>query len=171
MRDLISSTVSFVQEHEGWGVVIVFVLAFCESFAFISLLVPATGILFGVGGLIPAFGIRFWPIWIAAALGAVAGDWLAYDLALRARDRIKRIPLYASNAELVAHGIKFFERWGMIAVFSGRFFGPLRAIVPIVAGLYAMPWIKFQVANIASAVLWATAILTPGFLGVRWLIG
>jgi membrane protein DedA with SNARE-associated domain len=171
MGNLIAATVSFVQEHEGWGAVIVFVLAFCESFAFISLLVPATGILIGVGGLMPAFGIKFWPIWIAAMLGAIAGDWLAYDLALRAGDRIKRMPLYARNAELVARGIKFFERWGMIAVFIGRFFGPLRAIVPIAAGLYAMPWIKFQIANIASAALWATAILTPGFLGVRWLIG
>ncbi len=171
MGNLIPSTISFVQEHEGWGVVIVFVLAFCESFAFISLVVPATGILLGVGGLIAAVGIRFWPIWIAAALGAVAGDWLAYDLALRARDRITRIPPYANNPKLVARGIKFFKRWGMIAVFSGRFFGPLRAIVPIAAGLCAMPWFKFQVANFASAVLWATAILTPGFLGMRWLIG
>jgi membrane protein DedA with SNARE-associated domain len=32
----------------------VFALAFCESFAFVSLLVPATGILLGVGGLITA---------------------------------------------------------------------------------------------------------------------
>ena len=63
-----------------------FLLAFCESFAFVSLLVPATAILFGLGGLIPAVGIKFWPIWMAAVLGAIAGDWLAYELAFRARD-------------------------------------------------------------------------------------
>jgi hypothetical protein len=35
----------------------------------------------------------------------------------------------------------------------------------------AMPWLKFQIANFASAVLWATGILTPGFVGARWLLG
>ena len=65
----------------------------------------------------------------------------------------------------------FFDRWGLIAVFCGRFFGPLRAIVPIAAGLHAMPWLKFQIANLASAVLWATGILSPGFVGMRWLMG
>jgi len=62
-------------------------------------------------------------------------------------------------------------RWGMLAVFVGRFFGPLRAVVPIAAGICEMPWWKFQVANVASALLWASAILTPGLLGVRWLVG
>jgi membrane protein DedA with SNARE-associated domain len=56
-------------------------------------------------------------------------------------------------------------------VFAGRFFGPFRAVVPIVAGLYEMPQLYFQIANFASAVLWATGILTPGFLSMRWLMG
>jgi len=66
--------------------------------------------------------------------------------------------------------VGFFERWGVIAVFCGRFFGPFRAIVPIAAGLSTMSWLKFQIANLASAVLWATGILAPGFVGMRWLM-
>jgi membrane protein DedA with SNARE-associated domain len=34
-----------------------------------------------------------------------------------------------------------------------------------------MPWWKFQLANVASALLWATGVLTPGFLSLRWLVG
>jgi membrane protein DedA with SNARE-associated domain len=170
METLTESTIAFVQAHRVWGVPLVFVLAFCESFAFVSLLVPATGILFGIGGLIGVTGIDFWPIWAAAALGAIAGDWLAYDLTLRFKDRITTWPPFSTNPELIRNGITFFERWGLLAVFVGRFFGPLRAVVPIVAGFYAMPRVKFQLANVASATLWATGILTPGFLGVRWLM-
>jgi membrane protein DedA with SNARE-associated domain len=88
MDDFTRSTILFVQEHERWGMPIVFLLAFCESFALISLLVPATGILFGVGGLVAAADVRFWPIWFAAVLGAIAGDWLAYELAFHFKDRI-----------------------------------------------------------------------------------
>jgi membrane protein DedA with SNARE-associated domain len=170
MGNLTQSAIVFIQSHRDWAAPIVFLLAFCESFAFISLVVPATAILLGLGGLIGAAGLDFWPVWAAAGLGAVAGDWLAYEIALRFNDRIMAMWPFSNHAELVTRGIKFFERWGMIAVFGGRFFGPFRAIVPIVAGLYAMPWWKFQLANIASAVLWATGILAPGFLSMRWFV-
>ena len=171
MENFARSIISLVRDHREWGVLIVFVLAFCESFAFVSLLVPATVILIGLGGLVAAADIEFWPIWLAAVLGAIAGDWLAYELAFHFRDALfRRWPL-AGRADLVARGVGFFEKWGVLAVFGGRFFGPFRAIVPIVAGLNAMPRLRFQIANVASAVLWATGILLPGSYGVRWLLG
>jgi membrane protein DedA with SNARE-associated domain len=145
-------------------------LAFCESFAFVSLAVPATAILFGLGGLGGAAGLDFWPLWIAATLGAIAGDWLAYDLAFRFKDRILAVWPFAGHPERIARGAAFFQHWGAIAVFVGRFFGPLRAVVPVVAGLNAMPWRAFQLANISSAAVWATGVLTPGFLSVHWLL-
>jgi membrane protein DedA with SNARE-associated domain len=171
MTNFIASTISFIHDHAALGGAVVFLLAFCESFAFVSLLVPATGILLGVGGLMPVFGIKFWPVWAAAALGAIVGDWLAYDLSLRARTYLISTRRLPNNSEWLARGTEFVARWGMFAVFAGRFFGPLRAVVPIAAGLCAMPWLNFQIANIASALLWAGAILTPGFVAARWLIG
>jgi membrane protein DedA with SNARE-associated domain len=71
----------------------------------------------------------------------------------------------------VVRGVAFFERWGALAVFVGRFFGPLRAAVPVAAGICRMPWFKFQLANVASAIVWATGVLAPGAIGVRWLMG
>ena len=171
MTEIVQTTVAFIQQHEMLGSAVVFLLAFCKSFAFVSLLVPATAILFGLGGLIPVVGIKFWPIWTAAVLGAIAGDWLAYELAFRARDYVLAVRPLVNNPRIVARANELIGRWGMLAVFVGRFFGPLRAIVPIAAGICEMPWWKFQVANVASALLWASAILTPGFLGVRWLVG
>jgi len=171
LADLVSSSISFVQNHQGWGAALVFLLAFCESFAFVSLVVPATWILIGVGGAIAAYDLKFWPIWIAAALGAIAGDWLAYAITLRFRGLVERMPPFASRPELIARGVRLFDRWGVLAVFAGRFFGPLRAVVPIVAGMYRMPWLKFQIANVTSALVWAFAVLTPGFVSMRWFVG
>jgi membrane protein DedA with SNARE-associated domain len=171
MENVTQATVAFVQQHQAWAAPIVFLLAFCESFAFVSLAVPATGILFALSGLIGAAGLGFWPVWIAAALGAVAGDWLAYNVAFHFKDRILARWPFSTHDELVSRGFGFFNRWGAAAIFVGRFFGPFRAIVPLLAGLYAMPWWKFQIANLASAALWATGILTPGFFGARWLLG
>ena len=66
MGRVVQATIAFVDHHQAWAVPIVFVLAFCESFAFVSLFVPATAILVGVGGLIAAAEIGFWPMWLAA---------------------------------------------------------------------------------------------------------
>lgn len=53
--------------------------------------------------------------------------------------------------------------------FIGRFFGPLRAVIPLVAGICAMPKHYFQLANLLSAMVWAFAILAPGAFGLSWL--
>jgi len=170
VNDIAQSIIVFVQEHQHWGLIVVFALAFFESFALISLFVPATAILFGVGGLIGAAQLDFWPIWSAATAGAIVSDWLAYELTLHFKERITSLPPFSAHPELLGRGIVFFRRWGLLAVFVGRFFGPLRAIVPVVAGLYTMPRIRFQIANLGSAFVWAAGILSPGFLSVRWMV-
>jgi membrane protein DedA with SNARE-associated domain len=52
----------------------------------------------------------------------------------------------------------------VLSVFLGRFFGPLRAVVPIVAGIMEMPQTRFQVANVVSAVVWLPMLMLPGAL-------
>jgi membrane protein DedA with SNARE-associated domain len=54
------------------------------------------------------------------------------------------------------------KRWGVLAIFIGRFFGPLRASVPLVAGIFQMPFLPFQLANFTSAFVWAGVLLTMG---------
>jgi membrane protein DedA with SNARE-associated domain len=149
---------------------VVFVLAFGESFAFISLLLPATVLLAGGSGIIGAAGVDFWPIWLAAAAGAVLGDWVSYWLGFHYKAAISRIWPFSRHPALLTKGQTFFANWGAAGVFLGRFFGPLRCVVPLVAGVCAMPQIPFQIANLTSAVLWATAVLLPGRLAVQWLL-
>src|SRR3954466_15422560 len=74
----IQPIVDFVREHRAWAAPVVFALAFAESLAFISLLIPAWGALVAIGALISTGGIEFWQVWVAGALGAAMGDWLSY---------------------------------------------------------------------------------------------
>lgn len=60
VQDIIHTITLFVKEHEIWAVPIVFLLAFGESLAFISLLIPATVILLGLGALIGESGLLFY---------------------------------------------------------------------------------------------------------------
>ena len=169
MDDISAAVLRFVGQHQAWTPVIVFALAFGESLAFVSLLLPATAILLGVGGLLGAAHLAFWPIWCAAALGAAFGDWLSYWLGVHYSCTVAHIWPLARDPELLPRGEAFFRKWGTLGVFVGRFFGPLRSIMPLVAGICGMRQLPFQIANFASAIIWATGVLTPGIMVTEWL--
>ena len=162
----------FVRDHGEWAAPIVFVLAFAESLAFISLLVPAWAALVGIGALISSGGINFWPVWIAASVGAALGDWVSYWIGLKLEYSVQHIWPLSRHPNLILRGEAFVKEWGILGIFIGRFFGPLRASVPLVAGIFEMPYWRFQFANLSSAFVWAAVLLTLGDAisqGVRWL--
>jgi len=164
----------FVRANEEWAVPIVLLLAFGESLAFVSLLLPAWAALVGMGALIAAGEISFWPIWIAAALGAALGDWLSYWIGLKLEHTVQHIWPLSRHPDLIPKGEAFMKKWGVAGIFIGRFFGPLRASVPLVAGIFEMPFWRFQIANFTSAFVWAAALLTIGDVvakGIKWMWG
>jgi membrane protein DedA with SNARE-associated domain len=151
-----------VRVHEAWAAPVVFALAFGESLAFISLLIPAWAALVGIGVLIGAGNLNFWPIWIAGSLGAAFGDWLSYWIGVKLGPAVAQVWPLSDHPTLLPRGEAFVKRWGALAIFIGRFFGPLRASVPLVAGIFRMPFWSFQIANFTSAFVWAAVLLTLG---------
>ena len=168
LEALRATTLAFIEAHKAWTPAIAGVLAFCESLAFLSLLVPATVILVGIGALIGATDIAFWPVVAAASLGAAAGDWLSYAFGRSYGEDAKRLWPMRCYPEVVARGEVFLGRWGAAAVAVGRFFGPARAVVPLVAGMFGVAQLPFQVANLLSAVVWAFVLLAPGAGLLAW---
>jgi membrane protein DedA with SNARE-associated domain len=159
---LTTMLLDFVRAHQGWAPFIVGLLAFAESLAVVSLLVPSTVLLLGIGALIGPSGLEFWPIWLGAAVGAILGDWLSYAIGFRYKHAVFRVWPLSSHQNLSERGGQFFTRWGAWGVFLGRFIGPMRAVVPLTAGIFAMPMLLFQTATIASAFVWAFIMLAPG---------
>ena len=158
----VHAIVAFVQDHQAWAAPIVFALAFMESLAFISLLVPAWGALVAMGALIKSGGLSFAPVWIAGALGAACGDWLSYWVGLKLERGVANIWPLSRHPTLIPRGEAFVKEWGIPGIFIGRFFGPLRASVPLIAGIFEMPFWHFQIANFSSAFVWAAVLLTIG---------
>jgi membrane protein DedA with SNARE-associated domain len=169
LADITHMVVDFVRDYPKWAALIVFVLAFGESLAFVSLILPFWAMLVAIGTAIGAANpLIFWTIVTAAAVGAALGDWLSYWLGFHYHAQIQSIWPLKDHPNLIKNGHKFFEKWGIWAIVIGRFSGPLRASVPIVAGITEMPQWKFQIANWASAFLWAFVLLSPGTFAVKW---
>jgi membrane protein DedA with SNARE-associated domain len=166
--------VEFVRVHHVWAAPVVFVLAFGESLAFISLFLPAWAALIGIGTLIMAGGLDFWSVWVAASIGAALGDWLSYWIGRKLEHAVQHIWPLSKHPDLIPKGEAFVKKWGALAIVIGRFFGPLRASVPLAAGIFEMPFWRFQIANFASAFLWAGMLLTLGdFVSkfIKWVWG
>ncbi|PSJ59903.1 DedA family protein [Pseudaminobacter soli (ex Li et al. 2025)] len=162
IETLVNGIIAFTQENASWAPYIVFALAFAESMAIVSLLVPAWGILIGIGALVGISELDFWPVWLGAALGAIVGDWLSYLFGYHFKDSATKVWPLSRHPAMVERGRVFFDRWGPWSVFFGRFFGPFRAVVPLLAGMFAMRSLHFQLANVASAIVWAFVLLAPG---------
>jgi membrane protein DedA with SNARE-associated domain len=152
----------FVRAHEMWAAPIVAALAFGESLAFISLVLPAWAILVALGTLIAQGDINFWPVWFAGALGAALGDWLSYWVGTKLGPAVAHIWPLSRHPDVLPRGERFVVKWGPLAIFIGRFSGPLRAAVPLVAGILEMPFWHFQISNFVSAFVWVAMLLTLG---------
>ena len=171
VQHIVELIVTFVREHESWAGPIAFLVAFGESVCFLSLIWPGTAILVGITGLLAASGTDIkilWPAIIAAGLGGSLGYSISYWIGLRFKDSIPNIWPFTKQPDLIPHGKVFFEKYGAWGVFLGHFFGPVRAVIPVVAGMFAMRQLPFQIANISSAFLWSAGVIAPTFFAVTF---
>ena len=119
------------------------------------------------------------PLWvgIAATIGAIIGDTIGYTIGRRFGmslfERLgRRFPQHFGPGH-VALAKQLFARWGVWAVFFGRFIALLRILAGPLAGALRMRYPYFLVANATGAVCWAggtTAVVY--FLGLaaeKWL--
>jgi len=154
----------WLNAHPGWGVAMVFLVAFFESLALIGLLLPGIMILFGVGALIGLGLLDLIPIWIAATCGAMLGDSVSYLLGHRFGGHLMDFWPFSRYPGLMERGTQFFHAHGAKSVVAGRFIGPLRPIIPAVAGMMGMKPSRFVAVDIPACISWAPSFLLPGML-------
>jgi len=164
MTELFQQLLEWVSLHPGWSSAVIFIVAMAESLAIIGLVVPGVVIMFGIGALISSGAIEFWPAMGWAVAGAITGDGFSFWLGVHYRHRLTALWPFNKHPETLTRGIDFFNRYGGKSVAIGRFFGPVRAVIPLVAGMMGMPASRFLLANIASALVWAPAYLLPGIV-------
>lgn len=162
MLAALQDSLAWVNAHPHWALLLLFVCAFLDALFIIGVFVPAGLALFAAGALV-AFGTLDLHIAVAiATLGAVCGDSLSFWLGHHYGERLFSSALLQRYPEMVHNGRRFFARYGALSVAMARFLGPLRAIVPALAGASGVRVMAFVGADLSSAVLWSFTFILPG---------
>lgn len=167
--NIVQPLLTFFESHPLLSIAIVFVIAMAEALIVIGMFVPSTAVLIGAGALIGLGKLSFWPILIAAAVGAIVGDAISYWLGRHYGEHLKVMWPFRNYPRLISRGEEFFRSHGMKSIAIGRFIPGVKAIVPGVAGMMQMDRTRFTIMNAGSGIVWAAAHIVPGMLVGRGL--
>ena len=162
MNDIVDFIISWTSTNTEWAFLIVFVISFLESLMLVGIIFPGSAILAAIGLLLGTGALPIYPTLISAATGGIAGDSLSFLIGRIYKDTIHyKWPFY-HFPKTILKGEEFFKNHGKKSVFIGRFIGPMRPIVPLIAGTMKMDIKAFLVTDILSGILWAPAYMLPG---------
>ncbi|MET9552420.1 DedA family protein [Streptomyces sp. NPDC006645] len=112
-----------------------------------------------------------------ATAGAIIGDSIGYAIGRKGGRPLLawlagRFPKHFGEPQ-IAMAERSFQKWGMWAVFFGRFVALLRIFAGPLAGVLRMPYWKFLIANVLGGIVWAggtTAVVySVGVVAEAWL--
>jgi membrane protein DedA with SNARE-associated domain len=150
----------------GWpAYLVVCTLCFGEASFFVGFVLPGeTAVVFG-GVLASLHHVSLITILLLVVISAIAGDSVGYEVGRRFGPALlRRLPSKARRG--ADQGRSLLQRRGAPAVFIGRFTALLRAVIPGLAGLSAMPYRKFLLWNALGGTCWGVAFTLAGyFLG------
>ncbi|MGQ0699486.1 MAG: VTT domain-containing protein [Panacagrimonas sp.] len=155
---------AWIAAHPGASQVLLFAVAMVDALLVVGVFVPAGIVLFGMGALVALGSLELWPTALIAAAGALTGDTISFLMGRHYGQRLFASRWALRYPEFVASGRAYLARHGGKSVVFARFLGPVRAIVPALAGASHMPLGLFLLIDAAAALSWALVYLVPGVL-------
>ena len=163
MLEGFDSMIAWLGQHPEWLGWAIFWMACCECLALVGILLPGTIALFGLGVLAGGGVLSLGETLLLALCGGLLGDALSYAIGRRFHQRIRRLPLLRSHPEWLNSAEQYMQRYGVGSLLIGRFIGPLRPMLPLMAGMLDMPLGRFIAISLLAASGWSVAYLLPGW--------
>jgi len=163
MGPWLDSLTGWLTANPQWLGLAIFLVACIECLAIAGIIVPGTVLLFAVAVLAGSGALSLHETLLLGFLGGLLGDAISYTLGQRFHQNIRRLPLLRHHPEWIGSAETYFQRYGIASLLVGRFIGPLRPMLPMVAGMFDMPLPRFIAVSLLSGAGWAVAYLLPGW--------
>lgn len=154
----------FITQSTTYSLIAVALVAFLESLALVGLILPGTVMMTGLGALIGSGEVNFWQAWMVGIVGCLLGDWISFWLGWRFKKPLHRWSFIKKNKALLDKTEHALHQHSMFTILVGRFVGPTRPVVPMVAGMLDLPVSKFILPNIIGCLFWPPVYFLPGIL-------
>jgi membrane protein DedA with SNARE-associated domain len=153
-----------VSQSMAFTLMVVAIVVFLESLALVGLLLPGTVMMTSVGALIGSGQVNLYYAWLAATAGCFFGDWLSYFLGRCFREPLSNWRLLYRYQSLLHRTRYALQQHSVASVIIGRFVGPARPLVPLVAGMLELPALRFALPNAIACLTWPPVYFLPGIL-------
>ncbi len=163
-QESVQPILDWITTHPNWSGFIVFLISLSESLAIVGLVVPGVVMMTAIGGMMGSGHLPFWGTLSWAILGAIAGDGISYWLGYHYHQQLRNFWPFKQFPKLLARGETFFRLHGGKSIIFGRFVGPVRPMIPVIAGMMDMSPKRFLFFNVLSAIAWAPLYSLPGIL-------
>ncbi|WP_298184187.1 bifunctional DedA family/phosphatase PAP2 family protein [uncultured Pseudomonas sp.] len=153
----------WLSANPQWLGLAIFLLACFECLAIVGILVPGTVLLFAVAALAGNGALGLGETLLLAFFGGLLGDCLSYALGRYFHQDIGRLPVLRNHPQWLSSAHGYFLRYGVTSLLVGRFIGPLRPMLPMVAGMFDMPFARFLIVSLLAGAGWSIAYMLPGW--------
>jgi membrane-associated protein len=151
---------SFVAQHGAWVYALLFAIVFCETGLVVTPFLPGDSLLFVAGAIAAVGGMDIVAVTATLVAAALCGDNVNYWVGRWAGKSIfsKFInPVHLQRTQA------FYERHGGKTIIIARFMPIVRTYAPFVAGIGAMPYLRYLAYCVAGALLWVVSLCTAGY--------
>ncbi|WP_223544417.1 bifunctional DedA family/phosphatase PAP2 family protein [Pseudomonas sp. A-B-19] len=163
MGQWLESLTGWLTVNPQWLAAAIFLVAFVECLAIAGLIVPGTVLLFTVAVLAGSGALPLSETLLLGFGAGVLGDVVSYFLGRHFHQNIRRLPGLRHHPQWIAGAETYFQRYGTASLLVGRFIGPLRPMLPMVAGMCDMPFPRFIAVSLLAGAGWSVAYLLPGW--------
>jgi len=160
----IEQLIAWLTNHPHYGQLLTFIVALAESLIIIGGIIPGSLIISAIGALAGSGILPIYSTLLCAILGAICGDFASFFIGRHFKDKLRNFIFFRKHPNALNYGEAYFKKNGAKSVFFARFIGPIRAIVPAIAGMLDMKVRHFIIANSISAIGWAFLFFYPGTL-------
>lgn len=154
----------FITQSAAYLLMTVMLVAFLESLALVGLIMPGTVMMAGLGALIGSGEVNFWSAWLAGMVGCLLGDWLSFWLGRRFKQPLHRWSFMQKHKALLDKIRYALHQHSTFTLVVGRFVGPTRPLIPMVAGMLDLPLSRFVAPSILGCLFWPPLYFFPGIL-------
>ncbi len=150
----------------NFGLIGVAIILFAECGLLIGFFLPGDTLLLAAGVSLSVGTIHtsLAAFLIVAPLAAIAGNLVGYAIGRRAGPVVFDRPnSRLFKPEYVTRAARFFERFGVAAIFLGRFVPIVRTVVTVMAGVGRMPFPRYAAASVVGGLVWTDGILLLGY--------